>query len=364
MKVQVSAHFGSFAALLARGRALQALLPAVALIAVFLLDLLQPSTVVFSILYVIPIVLTVGLGRPRVTYLAFVVASVATVAGAAFGMVPQDRTAALINRVLALVAQVLAAAVVIQQLELREREREAADERARRLDALQDQERQKDEFLSMAAHELRTPISTLRGYAQMAQAGAKRAGAPDVVAVAARILRQVDRLARLVADLADISRIDSGGLDLHHDTLDLVWLVREVLEEQRIANPGRHLDLLCDGTLPALHADAQRLEQVLNNLVDNAIKYSPEGGPVHVRLWRDGAAACVSVRDEGIGIPPGEQERLFERFYRAQSGARRFRGLGAGLYISRRIVEGHGGRIWVESSPEQGSTFGIALPIA
>jgi signal transduction histidine kinase len=198
----------------------------------------------------------------------------------------------------------------------------------------------------------------------MAQAVAARAAMPEVAAVGGRMVRQVDRLDRLVADLADVSHIWTGEMQLRGEMLDPAWLVREVVEQQRVANPNRRIELLCEGSIPLLDADSQRLEQVLGNLLENAIKYSPDGGPVRAQLWYEASEVHLTVTDEGIGIPLGEQARLFERFYRGGSSAKRFDGLGAGLYISRRIIEGHGGRMWVESTPGQGSTFGFALPLA
>jgi len=467
--------------------------PVIGLLAIFIADLSQPADVVFSILYIVPIVATIFLNRARATYLMFTLSSVATVAAAALGRRPADPPAALTNHALALVAQVLAAAVVIQQLQLRDRqqaqvvEREehlkqaraaAAHARARllamgsliqaipegvvMLDAngavsevnsvalellclhrlavvghpwgevargltltgptasstllngvwpfegpaivkaeveaatmaetparcamsgaalrdaeglscgvvlvqnitdLRRQEREKAEFVSMATHELRSPLTTLRGYAQLAARNASRAGAPEMAVTASKILRQADKLNGLVADLMDLSRIQTGRMQLRNADLDMAQLVTDAAEQQRAAHPGRDITVEPADNPPMLQADDQRIEQVVANLLDNAIKYSPEGGEVRIRLRHDAHHVYVTVTDHGIGIPPEEQGHLFHRFSRGKSAARRFDGLGVGLYISDSIVRDHGGHMWLESVPDEGSTFGFALPI-
>ena len=466
------------------------LLPAALLGVIFWLDLLQPAEIVLSMLYVMPIVLTVAAGRPRVTYVVFTLSSVATVAAAAFGTPAIHPTAAFLNRGLSLMAQVLAAAVVIQQLELSERQLVVSEEQARLLrqarqvsrqaaeglsrlqsavtalpegllildrsgtvieansaaarilgtaphtlldrklaeclpaeasqrpgEALpaewpgtgpawleaeyvlpragmnspgrylltatiarepgeqgaglvllrditrqHEEARQQHEFISMATHELRAPLSTLRGYVQLAQSTAARGRAGDVEAVLGKTLRQADRLNRLIGELLIASHLQSGHVELQMTAVDLVAVVHDAVEQQRMVAPHRTVLLEApDGPL-TVRGDAARLEQVLSNLLDNAIKYSPDGGTIRVAAQAIGQWASVAVTDEGVGIPAAEQGRLFERFYRVRSSAGRFSGLGVGLYISNRIVEEHDGRMSVQSLPGQGSTFAFVLP--
>ena len=224
-------------------------------------------------------------------------------------------------------------------------------------------EREKDEFVCMATHELKTPISTLRGYAQMAEARANRLDAPDVAMSISKIIRQADRLTRLVADLLDVSRIHTGHIDLRIAETDVVRIVREAVEHQRAVHPGRCFQFDYNVAVAVVHADGSRVEQVLTNLLDNAVKYSPEGGPVFALLEVGADEVLVAVTDRGIGIPVEEQGQLFQRFYRAKSGAHRVSGLGVGLYISYRIILEHGGRMWVRSNEEGGTTFGFTLPL-
>jgi signal transduction histidine kinase len=215
----------------------------------------------------------------------------------------------------------------------------------------------------MATHELRTPISTLRGYAQLTESAAVRAGVPDIAATAGKIVRQSDRLNRLVADLLDVSRIHSGHIELRRSDVPISSTVSDAVEHQRALHPDRAFELDIRSSAALVHADGHRVEQVMTNLLDNAVKYSPDGGDIVVRVDAASDHVRVSVADCGIGIPREEQDRLFQRFYRAKSGSSHFSGLGVGSYISYRIVREHGGRIWVESSGEGGSTFIFTLPV-
>jgi signal transduction histidine kinase len=358
-------------------RAYARLLPAAAACCCLLaLDMRQPAGILFSPLYVIPIILTTLSGSPRATYLTFVACSVLTVAVAAFGPAPTDASAAFYSRTLALVAQVLATALVIRQLSLQEAQdtdvgrkdqqlvqaRYAMLKVQEQLIAVQTAERERTEFISMVTHELRMPVTTARGYAQMARARAAKAGSAEIDAPLVKAIEQVDRLNRMVSELLDVTRIHADHLQLHCLPLNLAVLVAEIAEQQRAANPDRAIDLHADQPAPIL-GDAQRLGQVFSNLLDNGLKYSPAGGPVVIRLERQGDDVQVTVQDQGIGIPESEQERLFERYYRGPSGAPRFQGLGVGLYISHQIVVRHGGRMWVRGAEGVGSTFGVVLPL-
>ena len=216
--------------------------------------------------------------------------------------------------------------------------------------------RTREEFLSIASHELRTPLTPL----VLQLAILRKAAGPELAPRIDIALRQTDRLARLVANLLDVSRIGLGTLQLEPEEIDLETLVRPLPE--RFAHEARKLGSSITARTEPVRGrwDSLRIEQVLGNLLTNALKYGA-GKPVDVRLWNDAGRACISVADGGIGIARADQARIFERFERAVS-PREFGGMGLGLYISRQIVEAHGGRITVQSAPGAGATFVVELP--
>ncbi len=222
----------------------------------------------------------------------------------------------------------------------------------------------RDEFVSIATHELKTPLSVLRGYAQLLQT--KKDGALSRQALAA-IDGQTRRLNDLVNDLLDVSRLRSGRLDLNPERFDLVELVREMVERFALLTPtGESSRVRLEVKEAHLWGnwDRGRIEQVLTNLLSNALKYSPSGGEVLVEVGRRGNDALVSVRDQGIGIPAEQQARIFEPFGRASNArVKKIEGAGLGLHISKEIVERHGGRIWFTSEEGRGSTFCFTLPL-
>ena len=230
-------------------------------------------------------------------------------------------------------------------------------------------EREKDEFLSIASHELKTPLTSMRLAAQMigrmlARGSIDRARLERHVGT---IDEQVRRATLLIGDLLDVSRIDSGRLDPRRELVDLVPLVKGAVQRHRDALPddSAHeiVDLGEESSLP-IAGDEARLDQVLTNLLSNAVKYSPNGGRVEVRLAREDGTASLTIADQGMGIPVDERGDLFAPFSRTdaakQSGVE---GTGLGLYISRRIVEAHDGTIAVEDTPGGGTTFRIRLPL-
>ncbi|QSQ19010.1 PAS domain-containing protein [Pyxidicoccus parkwayensis] len=242
-------------------------------------------------------------------------------------------------------------------------ERRAQAEREHLLREAQEAIRIRDDFMSIAAHELKTPLTPLKLHLQMLKAQAD-AGRPVSPRHVHKALSQLARLSVLVNDLLDTSRIQAGKLELVREPISLRALIREVLSDFRGTSPLHSLELDAPQDPFVVLGDRSRLAQVLTNLVENAFKYSPTGGTVHVTARRLGSEACVSVRDSGIGIPEDQQAHLFERFFRARNAPiSGFGGLGLGLYICRDIIERHGGRIWVESEVEHGSTFHFALPV-
>jgi signal transduction histidine kinase len=235
-----------------------------------------------------------------------------------------------------------------------------AIENARLYAAAQRAIAQRDEFLSVAAHELRTPLTTLKGRAQLLQRRlGGRLGDGDRQSLAV-ILRQLDRLGRMVNDLLDLSRIDAGRLILVREPCDLVALARTAATEYH--TPEYPIEIVAEVETVIGRWDPWRLEQVLANLLSNAVRYSRPGQPIAIRVRREGQEALLSVVDRGVGVEAMEQERIFERFYRSSRSGRA--GFGLGLAICRRIVADHGGRLWAESDGlGHGSTFTMALPL-
>lgn len=248
-------------------------------------------------------------------------------------------------------------------------ERELGEARMRRerreaLIALEQAIRARDDFLSIASHELKTPLTTLRlqvaGLLRVAEGARMKLSEDKVQARLSSISRSADRLSDLVDRMLDVTRITTGRLELDREDVDLVALVREVMAdlEPSLGASGPAIELRAGGPV-AGRWDRQRLEAVVTNLLTNAIKYG-EGKPVEVTLEDLGASARLVVVDHGIGIAEADQRRIFERFERAVP-ERHFGGFGIGLWLSRQIVEAHGGRITVASRPGEGSRFEIEL---
>ena len=225
----------------------------------------------------------------------------------------------------------------------------------------------RDQFVAIASHELRTPVTSIRGYAQLIERQAARGNldAARVTRQTAQIVTQATRLTTLIGDLLDASRIQQGRLDLQLARCDLAALAREVFSAFKTA-PERTADhtLILDADEVVVGRwDRGRLDQVLTNLLSNALKYSPEGGEVRLHVGKSGEQARVTVSDQGIGIPPEEQRTLFQPFSRGGAAHGRISGTGLGLYIVRQIVEGHGGTVTITSARQRGSTFTITLPL-
>ena len=219
-------------------------------------------------------------------------------------------------------------------------------------------EEAREEFISTAAHEFRTPLAVVKAYAQLM--GKRGQGDPKALEVVAR---QIDRMTRMVEQLLDVSRMRVGGAELRRERFDLGALLAETADALRARVAGRRI--LVEPTAAAVLADRDRVGRVISSLLENAIRFSPRGGDVEAALIRQGAEAVVSVRDHGLGIPPERQARVFERYYRAHAGTSQdYGGLALGLDASREIVSRHGGRIWFESQPGQGSVFSFSLPLA
>ncbi|QRK10698.1 sensor histidine kinase [Archangium violaceum] len=229
--------------------------------------------------------------------------------------------------------------------------------------------RLREEFLSVASHELRTPLTPLKGFAALTLNRMEKGGDfPErerTLKALRSMARQTDRLTRLVDDLLDTSRIQAGRFELERAPVDLVPLVREVIERFELrGDEGLRFFLEAPEAPVEGTWDGPRLEQVVTNLLSNAVRYSPQGGTVRVSFHLTGDAVELRVRDQGIGIPPESVALLFQPFARASNAtARHFGGLGLGLFICREIVQRHGGTIWAESpGAQQGSCFYVRLP--
>lgn len=221
----------------------------------------------------------------------------------------------------------------------------------------------RDEFLSVAAHELKTPITSLRGFAQLLLHQIEGRGRPDPAALSAGLAaidRQSQKLSRLVSQLLDVSRLEAGRLVLERAPTDLVALARATVEAARASTTRHEMRLRATGTVIAV-VDPLRLEQVLTNLLDNAVKYSPHGGPVEVEIAEAGSAVEIVVTDRGIGVPPEHRDRVLDRFYQAHPD-HRLGGMGLGLYISQQIVELHAGRLSMEHPATGGTRVRVTLP--
>jgi signal transduction histidine kinase len=224
-------------------------------------------------------------------------------------------------------------------------------------------DRLKDEFVSSVSHELRTPLTSISGYVELMLEETTDAETRQHLGI---VDRNAERLLALVSDLLFAARLQDGRLELQRDEVDLAHLAAQSVESARpraeLGSVALHAEL---EPVPLVRGEAARLAQLLDNLVSNAIKFTPSGGDVVVKVTPGDGFACIQVSDTGIGIPDAERERLFERFFRSQSALeRQIQGTGLGLYISKAIVDAHGGRIGVQSAEGEGTTFIVELPVA
>jgi PAS domain S-box-containing protein len=232
---------------------------------------------------------------------------------------------------------------------------------------IKDVERLKDEFMSVASHELRTPLTNIRASAQLLlrRAEQSHASSYDIHSMSG-IVQQASRMARLIDELLDVNRLQSGALEIHPSLTDLSQLLGEVVESHRITSPQFEFDLSAPEPVWA-NIDKDRMAQVFGNLLDNAVKYSIQPGTVAIELRASPSSGVTQVRvtDKGIGFDPEHGERIFERFSRLASVVHHSQGMGMGLYIARQIVEAHGGSISGHSEGHgRGATFTVTIPLA
>jgi PAS domain S-box-containing protein len=224
-------------------------------------------------------------------------------------------------------------------------------------------ELRKDEFISMASHELKTPVTSLKGFTQVLYRRFKKRGEEEPLSFLARMDGQLNKLTKLINDLLDLSKIQTGKLTVQEEAFDLADVVGDIVDTLQ-ATSQTHQLALEETTHLEVFGDKDRIEQVLINLLTNAIKYSPQADRVIIRVSAEHEQALVSVQDFGIGIAEANQQKIFERFYQVTDPMERtFPGLGIGLFISNEIIKQHHGRMWVISSKGEGATFYFTLPL-
>jgi signal transduction histidine kinase len=259
----------------------------------------------------------------------------------------------------------VATALAIEFLRRRRAVEAAARALAGQNERLREVDRLKDELVAVVSHELRTPLTSVIGYVELLREDAdeltdEHRGFIDVIE------RNARRLLNLVGDLLFVARVDAGGLRLHFDEVDLAAVVAECFEAQRPRAAGAGVELaLAIGPVPPIAGDRERLEQLVDNLVSNAIKFTPAGGRVDVRVTSSVSGVVIEVADTGMGIPQAERDRVFERFFRSSTAAAgAVQGTGLGLTIVKAIIDAHDGTIGFTSEEGGGTTFRIELPTA
>ncbi len=236
--------------------------------------------------------------------------------------------------------------------------------------ALKEAERLKDEFIGIAAHELRTPLAVIRGFSQTLIVQTAHGKGPKLADWQMEAIQDIDqatsRLVELTEDLLDVTRLQAGRLQLQFEPTDLVALVQRIIKRFSVTTEQHQIEFETSTENIVVTIDPRRIEQVVTNLISNAIKYSPDGSKIEIAVLEDMSSnnALFFVRDYGIGIPAHQQSRIFSRFMRADNAhTNNIGGTGLGLYLCRELVERHNGRIWFESIEGQGSTFYVSLPL-
>lgn len=231
------------------------------------------------------------------------------------------------------------------------------------IQAIKEQDQQKDYFISVASHELKTPITSIKAYTQILQSHYSESNDSFLTKSLAIIDRQVLKLTNLISDLLDLSKIKSGALTLSKENFQINDLIQEIIDEIKHVNPTYDI-IFSKGAMTTVFADRERIGQVLTNLLTNAIKYSPDCLKIEVESLIEDNNLVVTIKDYGIGIGKHEQEKIFERFYRVEGKAeKKFPGFGIGLFISMEIIRGHNGIIGVNSEQRKGSEFYFSVPL-
>ncbi|MVN22374.1 ATP-binding protein [Mucilaginibacter arboris] len=221
----------------------------------------------------------------------------------------------------------------------------------------------KNDFIAMVSHELKTPLTTVKAYVQMLMAKSKKNEDDFTLAALNKVNKQVKKMTGMINGFLDISRLETGKIHLNKTYFLLHDLLKETVEELASATQSHTISFMACETIN-LYADAEKIRQVINNLISNAIKYSPKGKLIEIACQQIDGMAQVSIKDEGMGIKQQDKEKLFERFYRVENAhTSTISGFGIGLYLSAEIIQHHAGKIWVESEIGKGSTFYFSLPI-
>jgi PAS domain S-box-containing protein len=224
-------------------------------------------------------------------------------------------------------------------------------------------EKQKDEFIAIASHELKTPVTSIKGYTEILLEMLQENGQAEEASMMSRMNIQIDRLTNLISDLLDVTKINAGKLQFNEAAFEFVTLVKELIEDQQ-RTTAKHTLVENYDTSAMIFGDKERIGQVVTNLISNAIKYSPDAGEIIISITEKDKEIIFSVQDFGIGIPADKLPYVFEQFYRVSNDRQGgFPGLGLGLYISAEIIKRVGGKIWVSSKEGEGSVFSFALPI-
>lgn len=223
-------------------------------------------------------------------------------------------------------------------------------------------EQRKDDFLSIASHELKTPLTTIKGYVQIINRLMPDSADEKLKNAVSKTTVYVERLNNLIGELLDVSRIQSGNIELHKEPFDFDHMVDEAADSIRQANSSHEI-VINGSTDCQFNGDESHITQVVTNLLSNAIKYSPDHKQVSVHLSVVSDFIKMAITDHGVGISRDEQHKIFERFYRVRETQQRFPGMGIGLYVCSEIIKNHGGTLWVESELGKGSTFSITLPL-
>ena len=223
-------------------------------------------------------------------------------------------------------------------------------------------ENQKDDFISIATHELNTPVTSIKGYTQVLQGRFGKEGNTKAVEMLSKMDVQLKKLKNLIGDLLDVTKTDGGKLQFHEGFFDFNEVVTDIIDEMQFTTTKHHIKKNLAGT-KTIDGDRDRIGQVITNLISNAIKYSPHNEVIIVTTSNNKSHVTLCVQDFGIGIPKEKQSKVFDRFFRVGNSKDTYGGLGLGLYISSEIVKRHSGRIWLESVQGKGSTFCLTLPI-
>jgi two-component system CheB/CheR fusion protein len=225
-------------------------------------------------------------------------------------------------------------------------------------------ELRKNDFIAMASHELKTPLTAIQGYVQLLNLKAKKASDDFGVTYLAKANSQVKKMTTLINGFLNASSFEAGKIYLNEETFEMNTLLDEIVEELLLTTNTHQVSVI-PGTVISIRADRDKIGQVINNFLSNAVKYSPKGGSIKLYCQQADNMLLVSVKDEGIGINPEEQEKLFDRYYRIENpNTVSISGFGLGLYLSAEIIQRHKGKVWSESVLGEGSTFYFSLPLA